>query len=169
MGRLIATALAVYSFVAVQTNIASLPARVPTHFDAAGETNGWGSPSVLWLLFLVQVFICGGFFLLPLLSRRFPASVHFGARKLSDFTPEQREQVLPLLAEMMGTLSVPVSLLFSYLIHEMIRVASAPHPELPLWWAMGIFLTSNAAILIYYLRRINAAADGPSVMPRQVA
>jgi len=27
-----------------------LPDRVPTHFDITGHPNGWGSPTILWLL-----------------------------------------------------------------------------------------------------------------------
>jgi hypothetical protein len=27
-----------------------LPDRIPTHFDIAGQPNGWGSPDSLWLL-----------------------------------------------------------------------------------------------------------------------
>jgi uncharacterized membrane protein len=27
-----------------------LPDRIPTHFDISGQPNGWGSPSILWLL-----------------------------------------------------------------------------------------------------------------------
>ena len=166
MGNFIAMGLALYSFALVQSSVGTLPARIPTHFNSVGEPNGWGSPDVLWLILLMQVFTCGIFLLVPPLSRRFPESVHFGARRLSDFTPEQQERLLPLVTEMTGAMSAPLGLLFSYLIHEMIRVASSSHPNLSLAWAMALFLPATAAIVIYYLRRIYAIGNETAATPR---
>jgi Domain of unknown function (DUF1648) len=41
--------------VLIRINIARLPARIPTHFNAAGEANAGGSPKILWVLLLIQV------------------------------------------------------------------------------------------------------------------
>jgi membrane protein implicated in regulation of membrane protease activity len=79
-----------------------------------------------------------------------------GARRFSDFTAAQQEQVLPLLAEMLEVLSVPFSLLFSYVIHAMIRAASSAPPHLSLWWATAMFLFASLAVTLYYFRRIDA-------------
>jgi len=106
MHRLITLALAIYSFCLIMTNIPRLPARIPTHFNAAGEANGWGSPDTLWFLLLVQVLICGLLLAMPLLGGRYPGSVHLGRRRLSDFGPKVRERITPLFTNMMGTLSV---------------------------------------------------------------
>lgn len=155
--------------LARQTSIAKLPARIPVHFDAAGQANGWGSPSVLWLLLGLQIVVGASFFLVAPLSRRFPRLVHFGTRRLSDFTPLQRERILPVLTGMTETLSIPATLLLAYVIREIIRVASSPHPEISLGWTLAFFLLSNAAILIYYLRRIATAADTPDFTSRPAA
>jgi hypothetical protein len=159
MQRFVTLALALYSFLLIRANIARLPARIPTHFNATGEANGWGSRDTLWLLPVVQVLTCGLFLAVPLLGRRFPGSINLGTRRLSNFTPEQRERIMPLLSDMMGYMSILLGLLFSVLLRETIHAASSSHPHLSPWWELGVFLSGTAATLIYYLRRINAAAD----------
>jgi uncharacterized membrane protein len=159
MQRLIAIGLALYSFFLIKTNIPRLPARIPTHFNAAGEADGWGSPDTLWVLLLVQVLTSGLFLAIPLLGRRFPESVNLGSRKLSDFTPAQRERIMPLFTDMMGYVSVLLGLLFCILLRETIHAASSSHHHIPFWWELGLFLAGTAATLIYYLRRIFAVAN----------
>jgi uncharacterized membrane protein len=159
MQRLIAIGLAFYSFFLIKTNIAGLPARIPTHFKATGEADGWGSPDTLWVLLLVQVLASGLFLVIPLLSRRFPESVNLGSRKLSDFTPAQRARIMPLFTDMMGYMSVLLSLLFCILLRETIHAASSSHLQISLLWAFGLFFAGEAATLIYYLRRIFAVAN----------
>jgi uncharacterized membrane protein len=158
MQRLIALGLAFYSFILIKTNIPRLPACIPTHFNAAGEANGWGSPDTLWYLLEVQVLVCGLFLAMPLLGRRFPGSVNLGRRRLSDFTPEQRERIMPLLTDMMGYMSVLLSLLFSILLREIIHASSSSHPHFAPKWELGFFLAGTAATFIYYLIRIFAVA-----------
>jgi uncharacterized membrane protein len=159
MQRLIALGLALYSFFLIKTNIPRLPARIPTHFNAAGKANRWGSPDSLWVLLVFQVLICGLFLAVPLLGRRYPDSVNLGTRKLSDLTPAQRERVMPLFSDMMGYMSVLLGLLFSVLLRENIHAALSSHPHLSPWWGLWVCLAGFAATVIYYLRRINAAAD----------
>ncbi len=159
MQRLIAIGLAFYSFFLIKTNIPRLPTRIPTHFNAAGEADGWGSPDTLWSLLLIQALTCGLFLVIPLLGRRFPESVNLGFRNLSDFTPAQRERIMPFLTDMMGYVSVLLSLLFCILLRDIIHAASSSHPHISLWWELGLFLTSIAVTIIYYIRRIFAVAN----------
>jgi uncharacterized membrane protein len=158
MQRLITLGLAFYSFFLIKTNIPRLPSRIPTHFNAAGEADGWGSPDNLWLLLVVQVLTCGLFLAMTLLGRRFPGTVNVGFRKLSDFTPAQRERIMPLLTDMMGYVSVLLSLLFLILVRGNIRAALSSHPHFSPWWELGVLLASTVATLIYYSRRIFAVA-----------
>jgi len=59
MARIVAAALAVYSFFLIQTSLPHLPVRIPIHFDMAGQPNGWGSPRALWVLLFFQVLVTG--------------------------------------------------------------------------------------------------------------
>ena len=158
MKRLVTFGLALYSFFLIKTNIPHLPPHIPTHFDAAGEANGWGRPHTLWFLLLVQVLICGLLLAVPFLGRRFPGMVNLGSRTLSDFTPAQRERIMPWLTDMMEYMSVLVGILFSILLRQTIRAALSSHPHFSRWW-IGAFLIGVAAIVIYYLPRIFAAAN----------
>jgi len=158
MQRLITFGLALYSFVLIKTNVPRLPARIPTHFNAAGEADGWGSSDTLWFLLLVQVLTCGLFLVVPLLGRRFPGMVNVGFRRLSDFAPAQRERIMPLLTDMMEYMTVLLSLLFCTLLRGMIHAASSSHPHFAPWWELGFFLAGTAVTAIYYMRRILAVA-----------
>jgi uncharacterized membrane protein len=159
MHPLITVCLAFYSFFLIKTNMPRLPARIPTHFNAAGEADGWGSPDALWVLLLVQVLTCSLFLAVPPLARRFPGTVNVGFRKLSDFTPAQRERIMPLLSDMMGYMSVLLSFLFSILLRETIHAALSSHPHISFWWEFGLFLAGTAVTIIYYLRRIFVIAN----------
>jgi len=166
MHRVLALALALYSYysyVLIRTNLPRLPTRIPTHFNSAGEPNGWSSPDTLWMLLVVQVVTSALLLVIPLLGHRFPQTVNLGWRKLSDYTPEQRERIMPLLQDMMGYMSLLFSLFFTFLIAEFIRVALSPHPRFQMAWPIGLLLAGNAVVVICYLRRINrAAAPTPS-------
>jgi uncharacterized membrane protein len=159
MQRLVTSGLAFYSFLLIKANIPRLPARIPTHFNAAGEADGWGSPDTLWVLLLVQVLTCGLFLMVPLLARHFPGTVNVGFQTLSDFTPAQRERIMPFLTDMMGYISVMLGLFFCTLLREAIHAAFSSHPHISLWWKLGLFLAGTAVTVIYYLRRIFAVAN----------
>jgi len=153
MQRFITLGLALYSYFLIETNISNLPARIPTHFNFAGQADGWGSRDTLWWLLLVQALASGTFLLVPLMARRFPGAVNVGSRKLTDFTGQQRAQILPLLDGMMGSLSVLVAGLFAILLHETIRAALSSHARLPPW-PLALFLAGMAVTIIYYMRRV---------------
>jgi len=50
-----------------------LPAKIPTHFDAAGNPNAWGSPATLLFLPAIAVFI----YLLFTVVTRFPSAFNY--------------------------------------------------------------------------------------------
>lgn len=154
--KLFAVAMALYSYFLIKANLARLPSRIPTHFNFAGKPDGWGSPHVLWVLLAIQVLIAFILLFVPLCGRRFPRAVHLGAKNLSDFTPEQRELMMPLLEKMAGLMSLAASLFFVYLIRETIRTAEVAHPRTHMDWALGLFIGTMTGLPLYYIHRINA-------------
>ena len=159
MLKAITAALAFYSYYLIRTSLPTLPARIPTHFNFAGQPDGWSSPQTLWMLLVIQV-VTGVLMLsIPLWGRRFPQIVNLGFKRLSDYTPAQRERIMPLLEEMAGLMGITFSLLFTYLIHEMIRAATVAHPRLQMGWPLGLFVAAMVGLSIYYIRRINAVAN----------
>ena len=127
MPKFVAAALALYSFLLIETSLPGLPPRIPTHFNFAGEPDQWGSPHMLWVLLALQILLTALLLSIPAWGRRYPQAVHLGTKNLSDFTPEQRELVMPLLRNMAGFMSIASSLFFVYLLRETIRVAGHPH------------------------------------------
>lgn len=159
MTKFVAAALALYSYILIETSLPHLPSRIPVHFNMAGQPNGWGSPHTLWVLLGSQVLVAGLMLSMSIWGRRFPQAVHLGTRRLSDFTPEQRERVWPLLDQMAGWMSVAASLLFVYIIREAIRAAESPHPRFHQAWAPLVFVGVMVGLALYYVWRINKAAN----------
>jgi len=160
MPKLVAAALAIYSYFLIQTSLPHLPSRIPTHFNLAGQPDGWGSPHTLWVLLAFQVLVACAILSISIWARRFPQSVHLGTRRLSDYTPEQRERMVPLLDRMAGLMSVATSLFFIYLIREAIRAASATHPQFHQGWAPALFVGGMVGISLYFVWRMSQAAKG---------
>jgi uncharacterized membrane protein len=162
MLRLISLVLMLYSYFLIHTSLPKLPPRIPTHFDAAGEANGWGSPDTLWFLLVAQVFTGVVFLTVPYMGRRFPGIVSLGTRRLSDYTPAQQARILPLLHDMMGYLSFLVNMFFVFMLRQIIGAATQPHPRLPMAWPLGLFLSGTLFLSLYYLRRITRTAKEES-------
>lgn len=57
-----------------------LPDRVATHFDAAGNANAWGPPTVLWVLPIAAA----GLYLLLTVISRFPVAFNYPVRVTKD-------------------------------------------------------------------------------------
>jgi uncharacterized membrane protein len=164
MLRLISLVLMFYSYFLIRTRLSNLPPCIPTHFDAAGNANGWGSPNTLWFLLIAQVVTGVVFLFVPYMGRRFPGIVNLGTRRLSDYTPAQQARILPLLHDMMAYMSILMNLFFVFMLQGVIHAATQSHPQLPAAWPLGLLLGSSLFITLYYLRRITRTAkeEGPA-------
>lgn len=156
IARVISGGACLYSLILTGANISSLPSRIPTHFNASGRANGWGPPNTLWFLTTIQILVCAGFWLMGIVGRHFPGAVHLGSKKLSDFTIAQQGRASPLLNEMAAVLSVPFSLLMSYVIYEIIRVAASPSRQISVGWVVASFVVGSGAIALHYIRQVNS-------------
>lgn len=158
MFKIVAAVLAIYSYFLIHTSLPQLPSRIPVHFNLAGKADGWGSPHTLWVLFAFQVLVAGVMLSISFWGRRFPQSVHLGTRRLSDYKPEQRERILPLLERMGGWMSVAASFFFIYMIREAIRAADPSHPHFHSGWAPALFVAGMVGLALFYVWRINKVA-----------
>ena len=160
MAQLISFVLMAYSYLLIRTAIPTLPGTIPTHFNAAGVADGWGSPDTLWILLEAQALTSAVFVLVPFLSQRFPGAVHFGSRRLNDFPPEQRSQAASLMSDMAGYLNVMMNLFFVFMVHEMIRAATQAMPSIHVFWPLGLLLGGTIALTLYHLRQFRRIAEG---------
>ena len=81
-----------------------LPDRIPTHFDLAGNANGWGSPQVLWLFPGFGTVLYAGMTIVA----RFPEAFNYPVR----VTPRNRPALQELALGMIAWLKAEVMCLF---------------------------------------------------------
>jgi uncharacterized membrane protein len=84
-----------------------LPGRIPIHFDAAGNANGWGPPSSLVLLPVVAA----GLYLLITVISLLPT----GFRSAVNLTVESRDRIQVLTRQMLAWIKVEVIGLFLFI------------------------------------------------------
>lgn len=92
----------------------ALPARIPTHFNAAGQPDGWGSPGMLWMMPIMAA----GIYLLMTLVARFPSSFNFPMR----VRPSARRQLEAIALNMLSCLKVELVCLFAAIQYWTIRI-----------------------------------------------
>jgi uncharacterized membrane protein len=84
-----------------------LPDRVPTHFNAAGTPNAWGSPYGMILMPVVATAL----YLLVSIVSRFPESFHYPVRT----TPQNIARLQTVTLNMVLWLKVEIVCLFALL------------------------------------------------------
>jgi uncharacterized membrane protein len=160
MLQLISLMMLIYSYFLIRTNLPKLPRNIPTHFNAAGAADGWGSPDTLWILLGMQALTCTVFLIVPYLSQRFPGAIHVGSRRLSDFSPAQRARMVPMLNDMVAYLCIVMNLFFVFVLHGIIKAATQPIPHLHMLWPLALLVVGTLGIMGYYLEKFRRAAKG---------
>jgi len=99
-----------------------LPDRIPTHFNAAGQADGWGSPRML----LIFPAFAAAIYLLMSLVSRFPAAFNFPVR----VTPLNRKRLEELALNMIAWLKAEVVVFFTWIAWSAINAARSPDQRL---------------------------------------
>jgi hypothetical protein len=126
-----------------------LPDRIPTHFDLAGNPNGWGSPAMLWLLPVMAVVIYG---LITVVSF-FPSAFNYPVR----VTPENRPRLQALSLQMVAWLKVELAFLFTWLQWSILGAVRAGHGRVSPW-IVPVFLVLVFGTCIGHIVAIVRAA-----------
>jgi uncharacterized membrane protein len=92
-----------------------LPDRIPTHFNALGQPDGWGTPGMLWFMPILATIL----YLLMSLVARYPSAFHFPMRTL----PSSRARLEQLALQMIAWLKVEVIGLFAWIQYETLQLA----------------------------------------------
>ncbi len=92
-----------------------LPDRIPTHFDAAGNPNGWGSPQTLWLLPVLGASL----YLVITVVSQFPASFRYSVQ----VTEANRARLQEVTLDMLAWFKAELVCLFAVLQWWMIQAA----------------------------------------------
>lgn len=132
---------------------AHLPQRIPTHFDAAGNPNGWGTSTMLLLLPGTAVFI----YLLFTVVTRFPSAFNYPVR----VTAQNRSQLQALALNMIAWLKVELICLFTWIQWATIQVVRHPQQGLP-GMLMPVALVAVFATIAWHIVAMFRAAQPQS-------
>lgn len=119
----------------------SLPATIPTHFDAAGNADGWGPKYMIWLLPAISVVMIP----LMLFLRRFPWLSNTPIK----ITEENVKHQYALIVRLLSVLACVISLLFLALVYDTISIAGGGSSYLGTWF-MPVFITPIIGTLLWY-------------------
>lgn len=141
----------------------SLPDRVPTHFDAAGEADGWSSkPAALAMWAGLGVFILGGGALLARYATAGDGTMLNMPQASKDYwlAPERRAQFRRRLEADLLVLSTWTGLLLIAMM--LVTLSAAEQRDVPGWWfwaGLGGYLLGTAVWTVWLLRRYRPPAD----------
>jgi uncharacterized membrane protein len=131
-----------------------LPARIPTHFDAAGNINGWGGAQTLLLLPIVATCVIA---LLTVISF-FPQTFSYPV----SVTPDNRSRLEAIALSVMAWLKAELACLFLWIQYATIRSARAGRSELSaqlMVLAIAVIFATVAAHLVATVRAARATAQ----------
>ena len=128
-----------------------LPARIPTHFNSAGQPDGWGTPAMLWMMPVMAT----GVYLLMSLVARYPSSFHFPGR----IHPSARRGLEAVALGMISWLKAEVVFLFALIQYKTIEFARGGRGTLsPLFMpAVLVVVFGTMAWHIAAMRRLTRA------------
>lgn len=147
-----AAILICYTALVIQHAMPDLPEQIPLRFNLQGMPTGSGDPGTLWLLVAAQALISGLILAIPFIARRAPQWVSLGKKCLSDFSPVERNRILPLLEGVCGWTAVGFALFFTILCRQLIRAAQGPGMS-PSFWPIPVFLVGLIGVVSYYTWR----------------
>jgi uncharacterized membrane protein len=109
-----------------------LPDRIPTHFDAAGDPNGWGSPNMLWLLPVIGASL----YLVITVISQFPTSFRYSVQ----VTETNRARLQQITLSMLAWLKAELVGLFAVLQWWMIQAARSSQGRISPWLMPGFLV-----------------------------
>jgi uncharacterized membrane protein len=124
-----------------------LPVKIPVHFNFAGEPDGYGSRSSLWILPLTGLFM----YLVMTVLEAFPNIYNFPVK----ITPENAVTQYRLATRLIRILKTFILLIFSFISYQTIKTAMGNATGLGKVFLPLFLLFTFGIILIYVLRSLN--------------
>jgi uncharacterized membrane protein len=124
-----------------------LPPRIPTHFDLAGNINGWSGPRMLWLLPAIATCVVA----LMTVIGFYPRTFNYPVR----VTPANRPRLEAITLGMIAWLRAEFACLFLWIQYVIIRSARTGRDSLSgalLALAVATILATVAAHLVATIR-----------------
>lgn len=131
-----------------------LPARIPTHFNLAGEPDGWGTPTMLWM----QPAMGTAIYLLMTLVARFSSSFNFPMRVPSG----ARRRLEAIALQMILWLKVEVVCLLAWIQYWTIRIVRQGQGRLSPE-AIPLLLVAVFGTIVWHIAAMRRAARNASL------
>jgi uncharacterized membrane protein len=131
-------ALAALAFIAINVfhGPHPLPDRIPVHFNAAGQPNGWGSPGALLFLPI----LAAGLYLLLTVIARFPSLFNYPVK----VTDANRSRLEPLGQGLLAWIKAEILLLFVWIEFGWVQAIRGPMRA----FGMTPIVVSGAALAV---------------------
>lgn len=125
-----------------------LPERIPSHFNAAGVPDGYGSKLTLWILPVTTVIIYIGMTILE----EFPHIFNYPVK----ITPENAITQYRMGTRLMRILKTALAILFSFLCYKTIQTALGTASGLGKVFLPVSLVLTFGVIVIYIVRSLNS-------------
>ena len=136
-----------------------LPDEIPTHFNLAGEADGWGGKGmligllVIYIHTLLLLFVLNYFLIVRTDSPREGMQfINIPTVKFDELTDHQVERVRGLSARMMAVLNLMISVMFALIHIGIIRTALGRQQGLV--WGTEFIILAILVLLAYYTWKI---------------
>jgi len=141
----------------VLSRYGSLPDRIPTHFDIAGNPDRWGPKAELFVFVAVSLGLTILFYAfilaVPRLARN-PQFLNIPAKEeFLKLSPEKQRPYWELLQEVLAGMAVSVNLIFLLTAQGTLRIVQGKSTSLAFKDMLGGF-AALALIIVIYLPRL---------------
>jgi uncharacterized membrane protein len=137
----IALAGLAYTMWIVAGNWSQLPARLPRHFNGAGQADAWGSRGDLLVPVVISILVHA---LLTAVSL-FPHKGNF----LQPITAENAERQYRLMRRLLAVVKIEMAALFAYILTQTIRTAFGTASGLGMGFLPVMLITSMCTLVVY--------------------
>ncbi|MBH0156535.1 DUF1648 domain-containing protein [Fictibacillus sp. 5RED26] len=135
--------LLVIGTVSLISEWAAIPDTVPTHFNAAGEPDGWGSKNNLWILIVMGAVT----WLLLTVLEKFPHIYNY-----FNLTEENVERQYKNARMMINVMKNEILIFFVYMTWACAEVANGTSEGLSVW-VLPIFIIGITGSIAFFIVR----------------
>ncbi|MBH0161922.1 DUF1648 domain-containing protein [Fictibacillus sp. 26RED30] len=135
--------LLVIGTVSLISQWAAIPDTVPTHFNAAGEPDGWGSKNNLWILIVMGAVT----WLLLTVLEKFPHIYNY-----FNLTEENVERQYKNARMMINVMKNEILIFFVYMTWACAEVANGTSEGLSVW-VLPIFIIGITGFIAFFIVR----------------
>lgn len=142
-----------------------LPDMVASHFNLAGQADGWSSKSTLLFSYGVSVVVCVGALLAPaLFLPKVPVALINLPHKEYWLAPERRQETFSRVSVALLWFGVAVEVLLGWMFQQTIAVNLGRATGLTqMWVALAVFAVFTAGWVVWFRRQFPTPPAPPDV------